>query len=158
MDIVVKARNAEYNPKRFSAVIMRIRKPKTTCLIFSNGKIVVTGAKSEELAKLAARKYGRILQKIGYEVKFKEFTVHNVVASCDVKFPIRIEGLAYSHANFSSYEPELFPALIYRLIKPKVVFLIFCSGKIVITGAKNTKEISVAFEGMYPVLQSFKKN
>lgn len=107
----------------------------------------MTGAKSEDLAKLAARKYARILQKIGYEVRFKEFVVHNVVASCDVKFPIRIEGLAYSHANFSSYEPELFPALIYRLIKPKVVFLIFCSGKIVITGAKNTKEINTAFEG-----------
>ena len=32
--------------------------------------------------------------------------------------------------------PQLFPGLIYRMIKPKVVLLIFVSGKIVLTGAK----------------------
>ena len=51
--IALKARNAEYNPRRFAAVIMRIREPKTTALIFSSGKMVVTGAKSEETSKIA---------------------------------------------------------------------------------------------------------
>lgn len=46
--IALHARNAEYNPKRFAAVIMRIRQPKTTALIFASGKMVVTGAKSEQ--------------------------------------------------------------------------------------------------------------
>ncbi len=41
--IALHARNAEYNPKRFAAVIMRIREPKTTALIFASGKMVVTG-------------------------------------------------------------------------------------------------------------------
>jgi transcription initiation factor TFIID TATA-box-binding protein len=50
-DIALRARNAEYNPKRFAAVIMRIRDPKTTALIFSTGKIVVTGAKSEDFVR-----------------------------------------------------------------------------------------------------------
>ncbi|CAM0956969.1 unnamed protein product [Alopecurus aequalis] len=54
--IALQARNAEYNPKRFAAVIMRIRDPKTTALIFASGKMVCTGAKSEEHSKLAARK------------------------------------------------------------------------------------------------------
>ena len=53
--IALGARNVEYNPKRFSAVIMRIREPKTTALIFKSGKMVVTGAKSEEAARNAAR-------------------------------------------------------------------------------------------------------
>ncbi|AWP15918.1 putative TATA box-binding protein-like protein 2 [Scophthalmus maximus] len=44
--IALQARNAEYNPKRFAAVIMRIREPRTTALIFSSGKMVCTGAKS----------------------------------------------------------------------------------------------------------------
>jgi transcription initiation factor TFIID TATA-box-binding protein len=44
-EIALKCRNAEYNPKRFTAVIMRIRDPKTTALIFGSGKMVVTGAK-----------------------------------------------------------------------------------------------------------------
>ncbi|KAF8590506.1 TBP-domain-containing protein [Ramaria rubella] len=134
--IALHARNAEYNPKRFAAVIMRIRDPKTTALIFASGKMVVTGAKSEDDSRLASRKYARIVQKLGFDAKFSEFKIQNIVGSCDVKFPIRLEGLAYSHGQFSSYEPELFPGLIYRMIKPKVVLLIFVSGKIVLTGAK----------------------
>lgn len=62
------ARNAEYNPKRFAAVIMRIREPRTTALIFSSGKMVCTGAKSEEDSRLAARKYARIIQKLAFPV------------------------------------------------------------------------------------------
>lgn len=134
---------------------MRIRDPKTTALIFASGKMVVTGAKSEDDSRLAARKYARIIQKLGFDAKFSEFKIQNIVGSCDVKFPIRLEGLAYSHGQFSSYEPEvrldtvivtktkfhqfaiqLFPGLIYRMLKPKVVLLIFVSGKIVLTGAK----------------------
>ncbi|KAJ7775156.1 TBP-domain-containing protein [Mycena metata] len=134
--IALHARNAEYNPKRFAAVIMRIRDPKTTALIFASGKMVVTGAKSEDDSRLASRKYARIVQKLGFDAKFSEFKIQNIVGSCDVRFPIRLEGLAYSHGQFSSYEPELFPGLIYRMIKPKVVLLIFVSGKIVLTGAK----------------------
>ncbi|KAH7910617.1 transcription factor TFIID-domain-containing protein [Hygrophoropsis aurantiaca] len=122
--------------QRFAAVIMRIREPKTTALIFASGKMVVTGAKSEDDSRLASRKYARIVQKLGFDAKFSEFKIQNIVGSCDVKFPIRLEGLAYSHGQFSSYEPELFPGLIYRMLKPKVVLLIFVSGKIVLTGAK----------------------
>lgn len=156
--IALHARNAEYNPKRFAAVIMRIREPKTTALIFASGKMVVTGAKSEDDSKLAARKYARIIQKLGFNAKFTDFKIQNIVGSCDVKFPIRLEGLAYAHGTFSSYEPELFPGLIYRMVKPKIVLLIFVSGKIVLTGAKQREEIYKAFEAIYPVLSEFRKN
>ncbi|GAA5812890.1 TATA-binding protein [Mucor flavus] len=155
--IALHARNAEYNPKRFAAVIMRIRDPKTTALIFASGKMVVTGAKSEDDSKLAARKYARIIQKLGFQAKFTDFKIQNIVGSCDVKFPIRLEGLAYSHGHFSSYEPELFPGLIYRMVKPKIVLLIFVSGKIVLTGAKVREEIYQAFQAIYPVLTEFRK-
>ena len=77
--------------------------------------------------------------------------------SCDVRFPIRLEGLAYAHGHFSSYEPELFPGLIYRMVKPKVVLLIFVSGKIVLTGAKVRDEIYQAFNAILPVLSEYKK-
>lgn len=125
--IALHARNAEYNPKRFAAVIMRIREPRTTALIFSSGKMVCTGAKSEEDSRLAARKYARIIQKLGFPVryllllnsfklnllsfllfyicmfqaKFLDFKIQNMVGSCDVKFPIRLEGLVLTHAQFS---------------------------------------------------------
>ncbi|KAK1791771.1 hypothetical protein P4O66_013753 [Electrophorus voltai] len=155
--IALRARNAEYNPKRFAAVIMRIREPRTTALIFSSGKMVCTGAKSEEQSRLAARKYARVVQKLGFPAKFLDFKIQNMVGSCDVKFPIRLEGLVLAHQQFSSYEPELFPGLIYRMIKPRIVLLIFVSGKVVLTGAKVRGEIYEAFENIYPILRGFRK-
>merc|ERR1712045_32483 len=155
--IALHARNAEFNPKRFAAVIMRIREPRTTALIFSSGKMVCTGAKSEEDSKMAARKYARIVQKLGFPAKFRDFKIQNMVGSCDVRFAIRLEGLVLTHQQFSSYEPELFPGLIYRMIKPKVVLLIFVSGKVVLTGAKVRSEIYEAFDYIHPILKNFKK-
>jgi len=70
-NIALHARNAEYNPKRFAAVIMRIREPKSTALIFHSGKMVCTGTKSEQEARIASRKYAKILQKLSYAVSFK---------------------------------------------------------------------------------------
>ncbi|KAF6222294.1 hypothetical protein HO133_001380 [Letharia lupina] len=134
-----------------------IREPKTTALIFASGKMVVTGAKSEDDSRLASRKYARIIQKLGFNARFTDFKIQNIVGSCDIKFPIRLEGLASRHHHFSSYEPELFPGLIYRMIKPKIVLLIFVSGKIVLTGAKVREEIYTAFEMIYPVLNDFRK-
>lgn len=156
--IALHARNAEYNPKRFAAVIMRIREPRTTALIFSSGKMVCTGAKSEDESRLAARKYARIVQKLGFDAKFLDFKIQNMVGSCDVKFPIRLEGLVLTHSQFSSYEPELFPGLIYRMVKPRIVLLIFVSGKVVLTGAKVRNEILEAFENIYPILKGFRKH
>lgn len=101
-----------------------------------------------------------------------------MVGSCDVKFPIRLEGLVLTHSQFSSYEPELFPGLIYRMVKPRIVLLIFVSGKVVLTGkrsirlsfccwlftnshyalgAKERNEIYQAFEYIYPILKGFRK-
>jgi len=115
---------------------MRIRDPKTTALIFQSGKVVITGARDEDSAKIAAKKFAQIIKKLDYPVKFLDFKLQNMVGSIDVKFPVRLEGLAYEHDDFANYEPELFPGLIYRMHDPKVVLLIFVSGKIVLTGAK----------------------
>ena len=154
--IALKARNAEYNPKRFAAVIMRIREPKTTALIFASGKMVCTGAKSEEDSKKAARQYAKIIQKLNYDVKFSSFKIQNIVGSCDVGFKISLEGLSTQN-KYCSYEPEVFPGLIYKMIEPKIVLLIFVSGKIVLTGAKERNQIYDAFKKILPVLQKHKK-
>jgi len=140
-EIALKAKNAEYNPKRFAAVIMRIREPdKSTALIFSSGKMVCTGAKSEELSQTAARSYAKIVKRIGYsKVKLTDFKIQNIVGSSEVSFSISLEGLSNSkdYKKFSRYEPEQFPGLIFRMHNPKIVLLIFVSGKIVLTGAKT---------------------
>ncbi|XP_071934147.1 TATA-box-binding protein-like [Coffea arabica] len=156
--IAMHARNAEYNPRRFAAVIMRIREPKTTALIFATGKIVCTGAKSEAQSKLAARRYTKIIEKCGVKgVQFKDFKIQNIVGSTDMKFPIRLEHLACAHAAFVTYDPEVFPGLIYRMKHPNVALLIFASGKIILTGAKVRDDTYKAFDNIYPVLTQFKR-
>ena len=156
-EIALKAKNAEYNPKRFAAVIMRIKEPKTTALIFSSGKMVCTGAKTEEESRQASRIYAKIILKLGFPVKFTQFVVQNIVASCDVKFPIRLEGLASQCLEFCSYEPEMFPGLIYHMKDPQIVLLIFVSGKIVLTGAKNREAIYQGYQNILKVVSQFKK-
>ena len=94
---------------------------------------------------------------LSIQAKFKDFKIQNMVGSCDVKFPIRLEGLVLTHSQFSSYEPELFPGLIYRMVKPRIVLLIFVSGKVVLTGAKVRQEIYEAFDNIHPILKNFKK-
>ncbi|XP_073988969.1 TATA-box binding protein-related factor [Rhodnius prolixus] len=150
-------RNSEYNPRRFCGVVMRLLSPRSTALVFSSGKIVVTGVKHEEHAVLASRKFARIIQKLGFPVKFEDFRIHNMVATCDLRFPIRIENLHQVHGQFSSYEPELFPALIYRMIRPRIVVLIFVNGKIVVTGAKSRVDIQEGLDNIIPILRSFRK-
>ena len=168
--IALQAKNAEYNPKRFAAVIMRIKEPKTTALIFSSGKMVCTGAKSEEDSRKASRKYAKIIRSLGFPVEFKEFTVQNIVGSCDVKFQISLSKLNMKLGKFNSssdsgaknkkyichYEPEIFPGLIYHMLDPEIVLLIFVSGKIVLTGAKEREQIYEAFKKIYPVLYKYK--
>jgi transcription initiation factor TFIID TATA-box-binding protein len=156
--IALKCRNTEFNPRRFGAVIMRLREPRATALIFASGKMVVTGVKSTHNATLAAKKFAYIVERVGFTPQeFMDFKVQNIVGTADVGFPIRLEGLVYKHSAFASYEPELFPGLIYRLVSPRVVFLIFVSGKVVITGAKKESDLSSALTKLYPVLEEFKK-
>ncbi|XP_001603648.2 TATA-box-binding protein 2 [Nasonia vitripennis] len=155
--INTRTRNSEYNPARFTGLIMRIRNPRVTALIFRSGKLVCTGARCEEDSFLAAKKFARIIQKIGFPVKFRDFKIQNIVATADLKFPIKLENLSHKHGQFSSYEPELYPGLIYRMVLPRVVLLIFVNGKIVLTGAKNRQELKDALHNIYPILKSFRK-
>lgn len=155
--IALHARNAEYNPRRFAAVVMRLREPKTTALVFASGKMVCTGAKNEEASRTASRKYARIIQKLGFPVSFSSFTIQNIVGSSDVGFPIDLELIANKHNAYCSYEPEVFPGLVYRMMDPKIVLLIFVSGKLVLTGAKKKSDIDTAFKKIYPVLIDARK-
>jgi len=156
--IALRCRNTEFNPRRFAAVVMRLREPRATALIFASGKMCVTGTKSTHNSSLAAMRFAYIIGRVGFKCQqFLAFKVQNVVGTADVGFPIRLEGLVYAHSMFASYEPELFPGLIYRLVDPRVVFLIFVSGKVVITGAKTEADLSRALTKIFPTLLEFKK-
>ncbi len=98
--IALKCRNTEFNPRRFGAVIMRLREPRATALIFASGKVVITGVKSTHNATLACKKFAYIVERVGFQPKeYVDFKVQNLVGTADVGFPIRLEGLVYAHSG-----------------------------------------------------------
>ncbi|KAL3672654.1 hypothetical protein V7S43_001949 [Phytophthora oleae] len=154
--LALLVRNADYAPRGFSALVMRFQTPRATVLLYRSGKFVVLGAASVEDAKLAADKLVSILKKVNFPSDSSPFIIRNVVGSTDVCFRIRLEGLARDHLRFSTYEPEMFPGLIYRMLRPKCTMLIFISGKIVITGCKTSADGEKALGKIYPVLLEYR--
>lgn len=139
----------EYNPQKFAAATIRIREPRTTALAFASGNMVCTGAKTEIEARIAGRKYVRLLQKHGIPVSFRNFKIQNIVASAEIPHCLKLVELSRAFGPYVSYEPDLFPGLVFRTTAPKLVFLLFRSGKIVITGAKSRSEIQNTFSSLF---------
>jgi len=148
-EIALRYGSLEFNPQNFAAATIRTTNPRTTALAFASGNMVVTGSKSTVESRWAARKYTRIFQTYGIPVMFKNFEIQNVVASADVGFSIRLQGIADKYGLYVAFNNDLFPGLIFRSINPKLVFLIFCSGRIVITGARNVNDIKATYEMLY---------
>lgn len=146
----------EYNPKKFAAATARIRYPRTTALIFASGNMVCTGAKDEIRARLAGWKYVGILRKSGFDVRFCQFRIQNLVASTNIGGLLQLEQLSTAYGACAGYEPDLFPGLILRIESPKVVYLCFRSGRIVITGARSRDLIHLSFKDVYTnILRQF---
>jgi transcription initiation factor TFIID TATA-box-binding protein len=148
-------RNVEYRPKKFPGLVFRLKRPKTATLIFSTGKMVCTGAKSEKLARSAIKKVVKELKGNGIIILGKPvIVIQNIVASANLHGKIDLEMAADIMDNVM-YEPEQFPGLIYRMAEPKVVILIFASGKLVCTGGKSAEMVDVAVVKLYGILKDF---
>ncbi|MEM2203203.1 MAG: TATA-box-binding protein [Sulfolobales archaeon] len=144
--------NIEYNPDQFPGLILRLDSPKVTALIFRSGKMVVTGAKRTADLIKAVKKILRMFVKSGVTITGKpKIQIQNIVASANLGMEVLLEKAAYLLEN-TMYEPEQFPGLILRLTEPRVVLLIFSSGKMVITGAKSEEEVEKAVNHTYNTL------
>lgn len=69
---------------------------------------------------------------------------------------VRLEGLHVDHYDFTRYEPEIFPGLIHRIARPRVVALVFANGKVVLTGAKRVGDVEQAWRGLLLVLLDYR--
>jgi transcription initiation factor TFIID TATA-box-binding protein len=145
--------SVEYRPKTFPGLVFRLKRPKTAILIFTTGKMVCTGAKSEKEAKRAVKKTVRELRKTGIIIPGKpEIKIVNIVASANLLGKIELEESAYILKK-TMYEPEQFPGLIYRMDDPKVVILLFASGKLVCTGATKECDVHKAIDNLRQQLE-----
>ena len=144
----------EYRPEQFPGLVYRLKKPKTATLVFSSGKMVCTGAKSERQARKAVMKVVDDLKRNGIVIVGKpDIKIQNIVASAGLGGYIDLEKITYSLKK-TMYEPEQFPGLIYRMNDPKVVMLLFASGKLVCTGAKKEDDVEISIKKLKETLES----
>lgn len=132
--------NTEYNPEQFPGLVLRLKDKGITALVFSSGKIVCTGAKSDKKVEEAVQLIIEELKKAKVKSGKPDITVQNMVASGNLFMELNLNDLAFK-LETAEYEPEQFPGLVYKVPDSHITFLLFGTGKIVCTGAKNSKEI-----------------
>ncbi|MBS3117136.1 TATA-box-binding protein [Candidatus Woesearchaeota archaeon] len=136
--------NTEYNPEQFPGLVLRIKEPKTSALIFSSGKVVCTGARTMEEVEKSIQSIIRSLKKLNIHVTITpQITVQNIVASGSIGMDLNLNvlGIKLPHTE---YEPEQFPGLVHKLKGTNATFLLFSNGKIVCTGTKTEDEVNAA--------------
>jgi len=139
---------SEYHPEQFPGLVLRLDKPKTAALIFRSGKVVCTGAKTIEDVEKAIKRVCEKVASAGFRVyKRPEISVQNIVASANLHAQLNLNSIALAVGLENiEYEPEQFPGLVYRMDNPRVVILLFGSGKLVCTGARKAKEVEEAIK------------
>lgn len=149
--------NTEYNPEQFPGLVIRIKEPKTSALIFSSGKIVCTGARSMDKVHESIKKIIKSLEKIKVKIKeVPEVKIQNIVAAGSVGMDLNLNMLAMRLDN-TEYEPEQFPGLVYKLPDQKATFLLFSNGKVVCTGTKSEEEVHRVLDVLIENLKKVKK-
>jgi len=140
--LAAEIKGAEYNKKRFPGVVLRMTDPKIAALVFGSGKVVLTGAKSIESLNRGLEILGGLLRDLKVDIPDDlTYKIQNIVTSADLGTPINLNKIAVGfNLDRIEYEPEQFPGLVYRLEEPKVVVLLFGSGKLIITGGKQPED------------------
>jgi transcription initiation factor TFIID TATA-box-binding protein len=154
LDVILQVTpGSRYEPQRFPGLIYRLKKPKTTILLFKTGKMVCTGARSSKSAKSAIAQVISDLTGNGIIIVARPVVnIENIVASANLHGTIDLENVA-EQLYRTMYEPEQFPAVIYRMSEPKVVLLIFANGKIVCAGAKKEIDANLAIKKLRDTLK-----
>jgi len=155
--VATKLSNTEYNPEQFPGLVLRMTILKITALVFSSGKIVVAGVKSEAGVPDAVKAIQKELARANIKcTKAPTMKVENMVASGDIGLKLNLTELAFSLPT-AEYEPEQFPGLVYKVPNWHITFLLFSTGKIVCTGAKNEKEVVKSIKDLRKTLLDAQK-
>lgn len=154
-EIATMGANVEYR-KENGMVTMKIRNPKSTANIWSSGKVTSTGSTSEDDARKSARRVSRILQKLGFKVRFSGYRVVNVLGTCTMPFSVKVVNFSQKNRDHCSYEPELHPGVHYRIPEIKASLKIFSTGSITVT-APSVENVQKSIEHIFPLVFEFRK-
>jgi len=145
--IAYKLHDVEYEPEQFPGAILKLKDPKTSLLLFKNGKIICAGGKNEKevtdaiaITMKMLEKYSKITPPKNFKPKF---VIQNIVASAALGVELDLYGIA-SEVPDVEYEPEQFPGAILKFLVPKTSLLLFKNGKIICTGGRSEADVSAA--------------
>lgn len=142
-----------YDPEQWPGIYYRITSDSPTIMIFSSGKYNIAGAKSIDELFSTKEKFLGILSDLGISISEHRFEVRNLVYLGDYEKEFDLELLSIGLGlEKTEYEPEQFPALIYKPDKYSGMFLIFRTGKILSTGSDSEMEINHAFNDLFSCL------
>lgn len=149
-----------YDKKRFAAVTIRLSSPECTALLFSSGRLVITGARTWYESIYSSGYICNLLRGIYPDKVFHlvKCDVQNIVGHVELpltngKFDL---DTMYQHLQLNcTYQKQVFPGLIYRPPNSPVVLLCFYSGRIVITGGKTLDDIFEGWARLWPTIKRF---
>lgn len=152
---------SSYDKSKFAAITIRLADPVCTCLLFTSGKLVVTGASSWDEGLLTAYCVRDILRAhhCGQRFRIVSYEVQNIVAHVDI--PLRpgqsldLNRFYAERAKEVTYQRNMFPGLIFRSLEVSIVLLCFTSGKVVVTGGKSVRHIGKGWRALWEVVRQF---
>ncbi len=156
--IAFKIKNVEYEPEQFPGAILKIVDPKSSLLLFKNGKIICTGCRSESEVQTAVNKTMALLKpyaKLTTETRMKpKFKIENIVASAALGVDLDLYTIA-AEVDDVEYEPEQFPGAILKFKTPKSSLLLFKNGKIICTGCQSEGDVQKTLAHLTQVLKDY---
>jgi transcription initiation factor TFIID TATA-box-binding protein len=138
-NLAISIPDIEYEPEQFPGAILKLKEPKVSMLLFKNGKLIISGASSEEQIQQGIRKASKLIHEIQKNVKVVskvDYEVVNLVATANLNRALDLFQTALKLDNVE-YEPEQFPGAILRINEPKITLLLFKNGKVICAGAKR---------------------
>lgn len=153
--------NGVFDRQKFAAITVRLHDPKCTVLLFSSGKMVLTGCKtflqclcaSHEIVSMIRRAYPHTLMRLS------NVSIQNIVGNADLNIGpderIDLDGIMDDHNVYCTYLKHMFPGLIFRPPNSPVVLLLFLSGKVVITGGKSSHDVDYGWKRLWPMVRQY---
>jgi transcription initiation factor TFIID TATA-box-binding protein len=156
--IAFKVYDVEYEPEQFPGAIFKMKEPRSSLLLFKNGKIICTGCKNEKEVQTAVNKTQKMLFTYAKNIRKKSkasFVIENIVASANFAVMLDLYGIA-SSVHDVEYEPEQFPGAIFKMTDPiKSSLLLFKNGKIICTGCKSEKQVQTVLNKTAIILEKY---
>jgi len=133
-------KNVKFRPEKFPGLTLKIDEPKSTVLLFSNGKLMSLGSKSIHATILCFEKVYSILKNLGYKAHFINFKIHNFVVSDSINKHINLSKFYYKYRKQCILEQEFFPGVEIKFETPRCTCILFRTGKFYVTGCKNKND------------------